>query len=46
MVALARARGLQVGAWTVNQPDEMKRLIELKLDAICTDRPDVLQTLE
>jgi glycerophosphoryl diester phosphodiesterase len=46
MVALARARGLQAGAWTVNEPDEMKRLIELKLDAICTDRPDVLQTLE
>ena len=46
MVALARARGLKVGAWTVNEPDEMKRLIELKLDAICTDRPDLLQTLE
>ena len=45
-VALARARGLQVGAWTVNEPDEMKRLIGLKLDAICTDRPDLLQTLE
>jgi glycerophosphoryl diester phosphodiesterase len=46
MVALARAHGLRVGAWTVNEPDEMKRLIELKLDAICTDRPDVLQTLK
>ncbi len=46
MVALARARGLRVGAWTVNELDEMKRLIELKLDAICTDRPDILQTLE
>jgi glycerophosphoryl diester phosphodiesterase len=46
MMALARARGLQVGAWTVNDPEEMKRLIGLQLDAICTDRPDLLQTLE
>jgi glycerophosphoryl diester phosphodiesterase len=46
MVALARARGLQVGAWTVNEPDEMKRLVDLGLDAICTDRPDLLKTFE
>jgi glycerophosphoryl diester phosphodiesterase len=42
----ARARGLQVAAWTVNEPADMKRLLDLKLDAICTDRPDVLQTFE
>jgi glycerophosphoryl diester phosphodiesterase len=45
MVALARARRLQVGAWTVNEPDEMRRLIDLQLDAICTDRPDLLEAL-
>ena len=45
MVAHARALGLQVAAWTVNEPDEMKRLIDLKLDAICTDRPDILNSL-
>ena len=45
MVALARAKALQVGAWTVNEPEEMKRLIGLKLDAICTDRPDILNSL-
>jgi glycerophosphoryl diester phosphodiesterase len=45
-VADARARGLQVAAWTVNDPVDMKRLLDLKLDAICTDRPDFLQTLE
>lgn len=45
-VAAARARGFQVGAWTVNQASEMARLIGLGLDAICTDRPDILQTLE
>jgi glycerophosphoryl diester phosphodiesterase len=45
-VSLARTLGLQIGAWTVNDSQEMRRLLELKLDAICTDRPDILQTLE
>jgi glycerophosphoryl diester phosphodiesterase len=45
-VASARARGLQVAAWTVNEPADMTRLLDLKLDAICTDRPDLLQALE
>ncbi|HEY2837237.1 MAG TPA: glycerophosphodiester phosphodiesterase family protein [Rhizomicrobium sp.] len=42
----ARSRGLQLGAWTVNDPADMTRLIALGLDAICTDRPDILQSLE
>ena len=42
----ARSRGLQVGAWTVNTPAEMTRMIALELNAICTDRPDLLQSLE
>jgi glycerophosphoryl diester phosphodiesterase len=46
MVAQARGLSLQVGAWTVNEPEEMKRLIGLQLDAICTDRPDLLQSIE
>jgi glycerophosphoryl diester phosphodiesterase len=43
-VVYARTRGLMVGAWTVNRQDDMRRL--LYLDAICTDRPDLLQALE
>jgi glycerophosphoryl diester phosphodiesterase len=43
-VAYARARGLKVGAWTVNDPADMRRL--QNLDAICTDRPDLLQAFE
>ena len=39
-VAHARSKGLKVGAWTVNDPDDMRRL--MGLDAICTDRPDLL----
>lgn len=41
-VAEARALGLKVGAWTVDEPDDMRRLAALGLDAICTDRPDLL----
>jgi glycerophosphoryl diester phosphodiesterase len=41
-VAEARALGLKLGAWTVNDPADMRRLTDLGLDAICTDRPDVL----
>jgi glycerophosphoryl diester phosphodiesterase len=42
-VAYARAKKLKVGVWTVNRRDDMQRLSGL--DAICTDRPDLLQTL-
>jgi len=42
-VAHARKRGLRVGAWTVNDPADMRRLMDL--DAICTDRPDLLAGL-
>ena len=38
--AYARAQGLKVGAWTVNDLASMHRLKEL--DAICTDRPDIM----
>jgi glycerophosphoryl diester phosphodiesterase len=42
-VVYARERGLKVGAWTVNPRDDMQRFAGL--DAICTDRPDLLSTL-
>lgn len=44
-VADARALGLKAGAWTVDDPADMKRLLALGLDAICTDRPDLLAKL-
>lgn len=43
-VAEAKALGLKIGAWTVNDPADMARLIGLGLDGICTDRPDLLAT--
>jgi glycerophosphoryl diester phosphodiesterase len=39
-VAEARALGLKIGAWTVDEQGDMKRMLDL--DALCTDRPDVL----
>lgn len=42
-IAYARSLGLKVGAWTVNDPADMRRLSDL--DAICTDRPDLLKSI-
>lgn len=41
-IAEAKALGLKVGAWTVNDPADMRRLMALGLDGLCTDRPDLL----
>jgi len=38
----ARGLGLRIGAWTVDDPAEMSWLATLGVDAICTDRPDLL----
>ena len=44
-VHAARARGLSFGVWTVNAPSDMRALMAHGVDAICTDRPDILKTL-
>ena len=41
-LAAARALGLKVGAWTVDDPSVMRRMIGQGIDAILTDRPDWL----
>jgi glycerophosphoryl diester phosphodiesterase len=41
----AHALGLCFGVWTVNAPRAMRELIAAGADAICTDRPDLLQNL-
>jgi len=41
-MACARQRGYRVNTWTVDDPDEMRRLIALDVDGIVTNLPDVL----
>lgn len=44
-VKIAHAADLLVIPWTVNDPDDMTRLIELGVDGLITDRPDLLMAL-
>jgi len=46
LVESCRRVDLRVAAWTVNEPEEMRRMIRLEVDGIVTDRPDLLAGLE
>src|SRR5690606_28788367 len=41
----AQALGLQVIPWTVNQPADMARLLDWRVDGLITDFPDRLREL-
>ena len=42
-IEVAHATGRHVHAWTIDEPAEMERLIDLGVDGIITDRTDVLR---
>lgn len=41
----ARAAGLQVAAWTVNEEADIRRVLALGVDVVISDRPDVARRL-
>jgi glycerophosphoryl diester phosphodiesterase len=44
-VAAAHRRGIQVHVWTIDDRTEMVRLLDLGVDGLMTDRPEVLKDL-
>ena len=46
VVAEAHQHGFALWAWTADAPQDLKRLISINVDAIMTNRPDVLHAIE
>jgi glycerophosphoryl diester phosphodiesterase len=45
LIEEAHREGIEVGVWTVNEPDAMERMIAINVDAIITNYPDRLRTV-
>lgn len=45
LVDRAHRLGMQIHVWTVNTRSEMTRLLDMGVDGIITDRPDLLRTI-
>ena len=44
-IGAAHARGARVHVWTIDEPEEMHRLLDLGVDGVMTDRPSVLRSV-
>jgi glycerophosphoryl diester phosphodiesterase len=42
-ISYLHGQGMQVHVWTINEADEMRRLLDLGVDGIMTDQPEVLR---
>jgi glycerophosphoryl diester phosphodiesterase len=45
VVAAARAAGIRIAAWTVNDETDIRRMIDLGVDMVMSDRPDLAKRL-
>jgi glycerophosphoryl diester phosphodiesterase len=45
VVAAARAAGVRVAAWTVNEERDLRRVLGLGVDVVISDRPDLARRL-
>ncbi len=45
LITTARQRGIEVHVWTVDEPAQMHELLDLGVDGLMTDRPDVLKSV-
>lgn len=45
LLQAAEDRGIKVHAWTINDEDEMERLLDLGVHGIMTDRPSLLKSV-
>ncbi|GLZ37248.1 glycerophosphoryl diester phosphodiesterase [Actinokineospora sp. NBRC 105648] len=43
LIASARRRGAEVHVWTIDEPAQMRELLDLGVDGLMTDRPQVLK---
>ncbi|MGA8039847.1 MAG: glycerophosphodiester phosphodiesterase family protein, partial [Acidimicrobiia bacterium] len=41
----AHRHGVLVHVWTINDPAEMHQLLDLGVDGLVTDRPDLLKSV-
>ena len=44
-VVSARRAGVTLGVWTVNEPDALRRVLDLGVPIVITDRPDLAKGL-
>ncbi|HEY2204621.1 MAG TPA: glycerophosphodiester phosphodiesterase family protein [Pseudonocardia sp.] len=45
LLAEAHALGMEVHVWTINDADRMRELLDLGVDGLVTDRPDLLRDI-
>jgi len=46
LVAAAHAANLALGVWTVNDPEAIRRMLDLGVDIITSDRPDLAKRVQ